>query len=285
MTTRLELRSGVPGFAARAVGISVAGSLLLGACATGTASGPVVAAGDPCSPYRQPIADVKRSGLQSDDVLLALGVGTAAGVIAGLASRDPLAGAAAALGGVALTSGARYLQRRQRMHADQRELTAAIYQDEVWDGNAFTPVRAAVAQLRGCRREQFDALLSDVRGGQATREQARARFDTLLAQRRRDDEIVAAALGAAGERVGLYQEAVARSQSDEVYAALAAQAEPLPPVAPTQSAAVVRTADPVAQPPPARAPLRTLVHDVRRIEAQEKQQTDSTIDSLRVLLG
>jgi hypothetical protein len=264
------------------MGTIVAGSLLLGACATGI-SGPVVTADDSCSTYRQPIADVKRSGLQPEDVLLAVGVGTAAGVITGLTTRNKGAGLAAAIGGLTLTGGARYLQRQQQAHQNQQQLAAAIYQDEVRDGNTFTPVRAAVVQLRGCRRQQFDALLSDVRSGRATREQARGRFDTLLAQRHRDDEIVSAALDAAGQRVGLYQEAVQKSQSDQIYSAFAAQTKPLPPVS-TRRPANVRAAT-IASPPPVQAPLRTLVDDVKHNEVTEKGQTDTTVDSLRVLLG
>ncbi|SDD11649.1 hypothetical protein [Belnapia rosea] len=269
------------GRAARAVAMLAAASLTIGGCATGL-SGPVVTADDPCSSYRQPIADVKRSGLQPDDVLLAVGVGTAAGVVTGLATGKPAAGLAAALVGVTATAGTRYLQRQQQAHQNRQQLAAAIYQDEVRDGSSFAPARAAVAQLRGCRRQQFDALLTDVRRKQATQGEARSRFDKLLAQRRRDDEIVSAALDTAGQRVGLYQEAVEKSQSEELYSAFARRSGPVPPV-PAQNPAGVRNV--AHSPRPASAPLRAVVDDVKQTEEKDRRGTDSTVDSLHVLLG
>jgi outer membrane murein-binding lipoprotein Lpp len=251
------------------VAVALTAAVLLNGCAGQTAPAELlVTADDSCSGYRQPIAAVQKSGeLNGSDIATAVAVGAVSGVVTGLLTGNAKAGLFAAVGGVALTAGARYYQRQEQLHSNRQELLASIYQDESKDGQVFAPVQAGVHQLRACRRAQFNALLSDVRARRLSQDAARAEFQKLLGEREHDNRVVQVSLGAADRRVTLYQDALQQADANQLNGAVAQAWRP-PPAA-------------SAQP----HPLKLAVDQARRADDAESRQTDKTIDALHVLLG
>jgi hypothetical protein len=275
------------GNALRAAIVALTACTVLSGCAQQAQhafTGPIVTPDDTCSQYRQPIADIQRSGLTPQD-MIAPAIGAVGGAIAGglIASGgrgfDTTGAIIGGLVGAAAGVGARYVERVRQQNTDQQALARAIYNDDLVDGQRFSTVRTAVVQLRECRRRQFTTLATDTRANRIPRARAQEQFQLLISRRERDDEIVNAALGTADQRVSIYRDAATNTQTREMIAAMDAQSKAPPTSRPGSGARVqpaVMTAGPV--------PLTQAVDQLRQQEGRGREEQRRTEEALRTLL-
>ena len=173
---------------------------------------------DICSPFRQQIADARKSDLQQQANAAVAGalIGAVLGAaVAGSGNRAQGALLGATIGGLAGYSDVYYKQVAKRSR-DASSLLGNVNSDAGKERALVTQTGRATASLRSCRSRQLSSLRSRVRGGKVTKSAAKAELRQIRGWAAQDNRLVSAAFNGIGQRVDAYVDVtngVARTQS------------------------------------------------------------------------
>nr|VFJ56714.1 MAG: Glycine zipper [Candidatus Kentron sp. DK] len=131
--------------------------------------------------------------------------GVVAGALIGFLTERDLKGAltGAAIGGLA-GAAAGYFKAKHDKAQTRRELLAAIQGDFAVDNQRLDKAGQAVRDMTQCRRDQYQAILSDFNAGTIDRDTALARKEGISASIEQDRQLISLLLEGAEKRAGDY---------------------------------------------------------------------------------
>nr|VFJ43306.1 MAG: Glycine zipper [Candidatus Kentron sp. DK] len=162
---------------------------------------------DPCNSHRQTLVETKESF--SKTIAQAAMAGAVAGALIGFLTEGDLQGAltGAAIGGLA-GAAAGYFKAKHDKAKTRRELLTAIQGDFAVDNQRLDKAGQAVRGMTQCRRNQYQAILSDFNAGTIDRDTALTRKEGISASIEQDRQLISLLLEGAEKRAEDYTAAL-----------------------------------------------------------------------------